>query len=78
MNKIVFRFGLLIFFISVIIFSQSGMDLIDVLFKSFIVFFVITVMFSILAIAFVKAINKTSVERVKKVNENLIGNQEHE
>lgn len=78
MNKIVFRFGLLIFFISVIIFSQNGMSLTDVLFKSFIVFFVVTVMFSILTIAFIKAINKASEERVKKVNENLIGNQEHE
>lgn len=78
MNKIVFRFGLLIFFISIIVFSQNGMNLTDVLFKSFVVFFVVTVMFSILAIAFIKAINKASVERVKKVNENLIGNQENE
>ena len=78
MNKIVFRFGLLIFFISMIVFSQNGMSLTDVLFKSFVVFFVVTVMFSILTIAFIKAINKASVERSKKVNQNLIGNQEHE
>ena len=78
MNIIVFRFGLLIFFISIIVFSQSGMSLTDVLFKSFVVFFAVTVMFSILTIAFIKAINKASVERSKKVNQNLIGNQEHE
>lgn len=78
MNKIVLNFGLLVFFISLIIFSQNGADLKQVLIKSFVVFFVITFMFSILAIIFIKAINKASVERVKKLNENSLGTNTHE
>lgn len=73
MNKIILNFGLLVFFISVIIFSQKGWMLEQVLLKSFIVFVVITVMFSILAIVFVKAINKTTFEKGKDSNQNLMG-----
>ena len=70
MNKIVLNFGLLIFFIAVIIFSQKGMLVQDVLLRSFVIFFVVTVMFSILAITFIKAINKTSIDKQKRSNEN--------
>lgn len=78
MNKIVLSFGLLVFFISIVVFSQQGMSATDVLFKSFVVFFLVTLMSSILVIAFIKAINKASEEKLKKLSENLIGNQDHE
>ncbi len=65
MNKIILNVGLLIFFLSLIIFSQQGMLVEDVLLKSFIVFFVATLMLTILALSFIKAINKTSIEKQK-------------
>ena len=70
MNKIVLNFGLLIFFITIIIFSQKGMLIQDILIRSFVVFFVVTVMFSILTLTFIKAINKSSIEKQKRTNEN--------
>ncbi len=66
MNKIILNVGLLIFFLSLIIFSQQGMLVEDVLIKSFIIFFVATLMLTVLALSFIKAINKTSIEKQKK------------
>lgn len=65
MNKIILNVGLLIFFLSVIVFSQQGMLVEDVLLKSFIIFFVATLMLTILALSFIRAINKTSIEKHK-------------
>ncbi|MCB0747059.1 MAG: hypothetical protein KDC52_17115 [Ignavibacteriae bacterium] len=65
MNKIILNIGLLLFFLSVIIFSQQGMLVQDVLLKSFIIFFVATLMLTILALSFIKAINKASIEKQK-------------
>ena len=65
MNKIILNVGLLIFFISIIIFSQQGMLVEDVLLKSFIIFFVATLMLTVLALFFIRAINKTSIEKNK-------------
>ncbi len=65
MNKIILNVGLLFFFLTIIIFSQQGMLVQDVLIKSFIIFFVVTLMLTVLAIAFVKAVNKTSIEKQK-------------
>ena len=65
MNKIILNVGLLIFFISIIIFSQQGMLVEDVLIKSFIIFFVATLMLTVLALSFIRAINKTSIEKQK-------------
>ena len=79
MNKIVLYFGLLIFCLSIIIFSQQGLPIVDVLIRSLTVFVVITIMLSVLAIAFLKAINKASMEKEKHYNENnLIGNNPNE
>lgn len=79
MNKIVLYFGLLVFCISIVIFSQQGLQIFDVLIRSFAVFVVVTIMLSILAIAFLKAINKASMEKDKHYNENnLIGNNPNE
>lgn len=65
MNKIILNIGLLIFFLSIIVFSQQGMLVEDVLLKSFIIFFVATLMLTVLALAFIRAINKTSIEKQK-------------
>lgn len=72
------NFGLLVFFVSIIFFSQKGLMIQDVIIRAFVIFFVVTLMFSFLALAFVKAINKTSFEKGKQINENLIGNNENE
>ncbi len=60
MNKIVLQFGLLVFFISIIFFSQKGFEILDVIVRSLTIFTVVTIMLSILALAFIKAINRTS------------------
>jgi len=65
MNKIILNIGLLIFFLSIIVFSQQGMLVEDILLKSFIIFFVATLMLTVLALAFIRAINKTSIEKQK-------------
>jgi hypothetical protein len=73
MNKIILNFGLLIFFVAIIIFSQQGMLIQDVLIKSFVIFFIITLMLTLLALTFIKAINKTFSEKQKNINGNLVG-----
>ncbi|MBK7104427.1 MAG: hypothetical protein IPH62_03995 [Ignavibacteriae bacterium] len=65
MNKIILNIGLLIFFVSVIIFSQQGMLVEDILVRSFIIFFVATVLLTVLALTFIKAINKASIDKQK-------------
>ncbi|HRI47116.1 MAG: hypothetical protein KF721_04310 [Ignavibacteriaceae bacterium] len=69
MNKIILHFGLLVFFLSVIFFSQRGMSLEDVLLKSFVIFIVLTVMLNIVAILFIRSVNKTASEKSKKLQE---------
>lgn len=63
MNKIVLRIGLLIFFLSVIFFSQRGIPVWDVLLRSFVIFVVFTIMISMLAIAFMRALKKNEDEK---------------
>ncbi|MBK8945032.1 MAG: hypothetical protein IPM32_07120 [Ignavibacteriae bacterium] len=65
MNKIILNIGLLLFFISIIIFSQQGMLVEDILVRSFIIFFVATLLLTILALTFIKAINKASIDKQK-------------
>ncbi len=78
MNKIVLNFGLLVFFISMIIYSQKGLDIIDVFIRSFALFMVVTVMFTIISIIFIKAINDASARKARQMNEKFIGNNKHE
>lgn len=78
MNKIVVNFGLLVFFVAIVFFTQQGLSIGDVLLKSFIIFFSVTITLGLLTIAFIKAINKASEERAKKLNQNIIGNQDDE
>ena len=73
MNKIVLNFGLLIFFLSVLIFSEKGVAWETVLLRSFVIFIVVTVMGSIFAMTFVKAINRTSMGKGNGLNDKNIG-----
>ncbi len=66
MNKIILQFGLLVFCISVIFFSQRGLALQDILLKSFMVFILLTTLLSVLAIIFMKSINKVAVQKHKE------------
>lgn len=72
MNKIIFNAGLLVFFISIIFFSQKGMGIPDILIRSLVLFVVATIMLSVLAIAFIKAINRTAVTK-QQDSENMLG-----
>ena len=38
MNKVIFQIGLLIFFVSIVLFSMSGGEILDVVMRAFIVF----------------------------------------
>lgn len=69
MNKIILHFGLLVFFLSVIFFSQRGMPLEDVILKSFVIFIVLTIMLNVVAIIFIRSINKTASDKNKKLQE---------
>ncbi|MBZ0199482.1 MAG: hypothetical protein K8H86_06415 [Ignavibacteriaceae bacterium] len=73
MNKIILQFGLLVFFLAVIFFSQRGIPFQDILLKSFMIFIVLTTMLSIAAIVFMKSVNKTSLSKNKDLTENLSG-----
>jgi hypothetical protein len=70
MNKIVIEIGLLIFFLSIIIFIQQGVKLETVLLRSVIIFIVVTSMISVLIITFIRAINKSFVKKEKFSNQN--------
>jgi len=63
MNKIILNIGLLLFFLSLIIFSQQGMLVEDVLIKSFIIFFIATLMLTVLELSFIRASNKVSNDK---------------
>ncbi len=78
MNKIILQFGLLSFFVSIIIFSQQGLQLQDVLVRSFVVFVILTIMMSILVIVFIRFINKTSFDKQKEISDNLAGSIDNE
>ncbi len=72
MNKIILNFGLLVFCLSVIFFSRIGLPLQVVLFRSFLIFVSLTVMLSIIAIIFIKAVNKVSLEKKNELTKNQI------
>jgi hypothetical protein len=69
MNKIILHFGLLVFFLSIIFFSQRGMPLQAVVFKSFVIFIVLSVILNVVAIIFIRSVNKTASDKNKKLQE---------
>ncbi|MBA4250809.1 MAG: hypothetical protein C0425_02105 [Chlorobiaceae bacterium] len=66
MNKIIMQFGLLVFFLSIVFFIQREIQIIEVLIRSAIVSVVLTIMITLLALAFIKAINKVAIVRDTK------------
>ncbi len=78
MSKIIFNFGLLIFFISIVIFAQKGMMVQDVIIKSTIVFLIATILFSVLTLTFIKAINKAFGSKGQNINQELAGSGDNE
>lgn len=73
MNKIILHFGLLVFFLAVIFFSQRGIPVQQILLNSFLIFIVLTIMLSLAAIMFMKSVNKTSIAKSKELTQNLTG-----
>lgn len=71
MNKIVLNIGLLIFFISIIFFSQRGIGLQDTLIRSLVIFVVSTIMLGLLVLIFVKSINKASISKQSSFSEQI-------
>ncbi|HOP50147.1 MAG TPA: hypothetical protein PK887_05940 [Ignavibacteriales bacterium] len=63
MHKIVLNIGLLFFFIFIIIFSQLKKEPLEILWKSFIVFAIVTIMLNLFFILLTKFINKISFEK---------------
>ncbi len=71
MNKIILQFGLLVFALSIIFFSRMDLPLPDLFFKSFVVFAATTIMLSIITMAFIKAINKTSFDKGRETSNKI-------
>ena len=63
MNKIVLQVGLLIFSLSLIYFGQRNISFVEVLVKSFIMFIASTITLSVIAIIFMRSINKASEKK---------------
>ncbi|MBI2417388.1 MAG: hypothetical protein HYV28_05690 [Ignavibacteriales bacterium] len=78
MNKIVLEFGLLVFSLSLIFFSQLGLGIGQTFLRSFVIFAVVTTMAGILALTFIRAINKASEEKGRRQADNLLGNENDE
>ncbi|KAF0142416.1 MAG: hypothetical protein HYZ10_12040 [Ignavibacteriales bacterium] len=78
MNKIVLQFGLLVFFFSVIFFTQRGLVIEKVLLNSFAIFILVTTMLSLIVIGLIKAINNNSLSKLGDISDNLAGNKDHE
>ncbi len=72
MHKIVLNFGLLAFFISLIIFLQQNLSLEDVFLRAFAIFVVVTLMSGILVIVFFKAIAKAMYDKAMQKQESMI------
>ena len=75
MKKIILQIGLLFFFLSAIFFSQRGFSIPDVLLKSFVVFIMVAVMLSFLAIVLLKSVKRETEKEKEDVSDNLLGNR---
>jgi len=78
MNKIIFQFGLLVFFFSVIYFTQKGDSLQQIVLNSFAIFIILTVMLSLLSIMLIRSINKNSFDKINSYSEDLAGTNKNE
>lgn len=78
MNKIILQFGLLVFFFSIIYFTQRGIGLEKILLNSFVIFIILTVLLSLITIGLIKSINKNSFDKINSYSNDLAGNNKHE
>ncbi len=78
MNKIILNFGLLVFFFSIIFFTQKGLPIEKVLLNSFAIFILLTTMLSLIVIGIIKSINKNSFDRIESMTEQTVGSKKHE
>ncbi|KUO61091.1 hypothetical protein APF79_13130 [bacterium BRH_c32] len=78
MNKIIFQFGLLMFFFSIIYFTQKGDSLQQIVLNSFTIFIILTVMLSLLSIMLIRSINKNSFDKINSYSEDLAGTNKNE
>lgn len=76
MNKIILQAGLLVFFFSVIYFTQRGMPFEKILLNSFVIFIILTTMLSVIVIGIIKAINKNSFNKLGGYSDGLAGKEE--
>lgn len=73
MNKIVIHVGLLVFFLAIIFFAQSGLPVEQVLLRSFLVFIFVTIMLGIISLLIIKSINKALYKKKDELAQNLGG-----
>lgn len=78
MNKIIFLTGLLVFFFSVIYFTQKGAGLEVVLLNSFVIFIMLTVLLSLITLGLIKSINKNSFDKINSYSNDLAGTNKNE
>ena len=75
MNKIVLQSGLLVFFFSIIFFTQRGMPLERILLNSFAIFIIVTAMLSFIVLGIIKAINRNSYNKMNEYSDHLAGKE---
>ena len=73
MHKIILQFGLLVFALSVIFFSRLGMPVQEVLLRAFLIFIFVTVMISLIAILFIRSVNKISYTKQNELTDKIDG-----
>lgn len=78
MNKIIFQIGLLVFFFSIIYFTQKGIGVEKILLNSFMIFILLTVLLSLIIIGLIKSINKNSFDKINSLSNDLAGNNKNE
>ncbi len=78
MNKIVLQFGLLVFFFSIIYFTQRGMSIEKIVLNSFAIFILVTSMLSLIVIGLIKAINRNSLNKLGDISEHLAGTKKND
>jgi len=61
MDKIPLQIGLLLFFISLIIFSRNGLDIKDILFRSLIISLAVTILVQITILFLAKSLSRRPV-----------------
>jgi membrane protein implicated in regulation of membrane protease activity len=78
MNKIVLRFGLLVFFIAIIFFGQKGLPVIDILVRAFSIFVIVSIMLGMLSVSFIRAVNRTSQNKQNSISDKVMRAEQNE